>query len=55
MTTEQLEQMAKIKEECHILAEMLHYERIRIEYNSHKKIRDKGKLVLMPLLHYYSS
>lgn len=43
------EQIEIVKNECHKLALMIDYDKVRIEYNNNRKINDCGKIDIMPI------
>jgi hypothetical protein len=48
-------QIEKCINELFSLTNMLGYDKIRVEYNKNKKINDKGKLEVMPILTQFCS
>lgn len=47
-------QYEKIKYECYLFTQMFKHDKIRIEYNRNKKINDRGKLEVLPVLNEFS-
>ena len=43
------EQIEIVRQECHKLAMMLVYDKIRIEYNNNRKVNDLGRVEVMPI------